>query len=365
VSTVLVAGASGLIGHATIEQFQRLDGWDVIGVSRGVPDDLEGARVLSLDLTDAAACRDVLGGLRGVTHVVYAALQEGPGLLPGWYEDELIERNGLMERNLFDALDASALEHVSLLQGTKAYGVHHPTIGPEGAPIPLRERAPRAEHPNFYWLQEDDLRARQQRSGWALTIFRPTVVYGTWGHHNMNPLPALAVYAALQRAAGEPLHFPGTETPRTVREAVDVDLVARALVWAATAPGAAGGTFNLTNGDVFTWDAVWPAIAAATGTTVGERRPMSFVRDLPGRDAEWAELVARHGLDVPSSIVELVGENCLVYADMVMAGGRSGPPILNSTIAARRAGFGDCVDTEDMFVAQLHHLAQLGTVPPR
>ena len=133
---VLVAGASGLIGHAAIEQFQRLDGWDVVGVSRSVPDDLGDARLLALDLTDAAACRDVLADVRGVTHVVYAALQEGPGLLPGWYEDELIERNGLMERNLFDALDTSALEHVSLLQGTKAYGVHHPTIGADGGADP-------------------------------------------------------------------------------------------------------------------------------------------------------------------------------------------------------------------------------------
>ena len=197
---VLVAGASGLIGHAAIEQFQRLDGCDVVGVSRSVPDDLGAAQLLALDLTDAAACRSVLAEVTGVTHVVYAALQEGPGLLPGWYEDELIERNGLMERNLFDALDTTAVEHVSLLQGTKAYGVHHPSIGSGAAPIPLRERAPRAEHPNFYWLQEDDLRARQQGASWALSIFRPTVVYGTWGHHNMNPLPAIAVYAALQRA---------------------------------------------------------------------------------------------------------------------------------------------------------------------
>jgi hypothetical protein len=108
---------------------------------------------------------------------------------------------------------------------------------------------------------------------------------------------------------------------------------------------------------------VWPAIAAATGTTPGERRPMSFVHDLPRRDDEWAALVARHGLDVPSSIVELVGENCLVYADMVMSDSRTGP-FFNSTIAARQAGFADCTDTEDMFVAQLHHLAALGTVPP-
>lgn len=128
--------------------------------------------------------------------------------------------------------------------------MHHPSIGPARAPIPLRERAPRVEHPNFYWLQEDELRARQAGEGFALTIFRPTVVYGTWGHHNMNPLPAVAAYGALRQARGEPLHFPGSETVRTPREAVDAELVARALLWAATAEGAGDATFNLTNGDV-------------------------------------------------------------------------------------------------------------------
>ena len=227
----------------------------------------------------------------------------------------------------------------------------------------MRERAPRAEHPNFYWLQEDDLRARQRGGSWALTIFRPTVVYGTWGHHNMNPLPALAVYAALQRAAGEPLHFPGTEAPRTVREAVDVELVARALVWAATSPAAAGGTFNLTNGDVFTWDTVWPAIAAATGHD-GRRAPPDVVRapTCPGATTSGPSSSPATASHVPSSIVELVGENCLVYADLVMAEQHAPGPILNSTIAARHAGFADCIDTEDMFVAQSP--SPTGTVPP-
>ena len=360
--TVLVAGASGLIGHAALEQFSGAGGWDVVGVSRTLPADLPGIRLVSADLTDADACRAVLGPLEGVTHLVYAALQEGPGLLPGWYEEQLMQRNAAMLRNLLDAVDLSSLRHVSLLQGTKAYGVHRPTIGPERAPLPLRERAPRVEHPNFYWLQEDELRSRQAGAGWALTIFRPTVVYGATAHVNMNPLPAIAVYAALQRAAGEPLHFPGTETRRTIREAVDADLVGRALLWAATSPSAAGGTFNLTNGDVFCWDDVWPLIAEVFGLEVGERRPMSFASELPTRDDEWAALVARHGLDAPPTIEGFVGANSLVYADVVMAE-VTGSPFVNSTIAARQAGFADCIDTADMFVALLHRLAAANVIP--
>ena len=91
---------------------------------------------------------------------------------------------------------------------------------------------------------------------------------------------------------------------------------------------------NLTNGDVFCWDDVWPVIAATFGLEVGERRPMSFARDLPARDPEWAALAEEHNLDVPPTIEGFVGANSLVYADMVMAEtGRS--PFVNSTIAAR------------------------------
>ena len=160
-----------------------------------------------------------------------------------------------------------------------------------------------------------------------------------------------------------PLHFPGTETIRTLREAVDADLVGRALVWALTSPAAAGGIFNLTNGDVFCWDTVWPVIADAFGVEVGEPRPMSFARDLPGRYAEGAALVAHHGLAAAPTIEGFVGANSLVYADVVMADQRSMSPMVNSTIAARQAGFADCIDTADMFVALLHQMAEREMIP--
>src|SRR5207245_1546773 len=53
---VLVAGASGLVGHAAVQHFASLPDWDVMGLSRRIPADVEGATLLSVDLTDAAAC---------------------------------------------------------------------------------------------------------------------------------------------------------------------------------------------------------------------------------------------------------------------------------------------------------------------
>jgi hypothetical protein len=56
-----------------------------------------------------------------------------------------------MLRNLIDPLSGVAsLRHVTVIQGTKAYGIHQYPMR-----VPARERFPRDDHANFYWLQED------------------------------------------------------------------------------------------------------------------------------------------------------------------------------------------------------------------
>ena len=107
---------------------------------------------------------------------------------------------------------------------------------------------------------------------------------------------------------------------------------------------------------------MWPVIASTFGMEVGERRPMSFATDLPARDDEWEVLVDRHGLTAPPTVNDFVGANSLVYADVVMAE-VPGSPFVNSTIAARQAGFAACVDTADMFVDLLHRLAARRAIP--
>src|SRR6266853_606212 len=123
---VLIAGASGLVGYAAMRHFGADPDCDVIALSRRAPDDTHGARFLPLDLTDATACEQLATSLPGVTHLVYAALYERPGLVAGWQEREQIRTNEAMLRNLFGPLEkvAPGLSHVALLQGTKAHGVH-------------------------------------------------------------------------------------------------------------------------------------------------------------------------------------------------------------------------------------------------
>ena len=302
-----------------------------------------------------------------VTHLVYAALQENPGLFAGWLDDELMERNAAMLRNLFEPLSraGTGLRHVSLLHGTKAYGIHHPSVGTAGVHVPLREREPRREHPNFYFLQEDYLREKQRGQSWGLTVFRPTVVYGDAPGNNMNPMPVIAAYGAILRERGEPLHFPGRPGASALREAVDADLIASALAWAAESPAAAGGTYNLTNGDVFMWDNAWPAIADALGMEPGEPRHISLADEMPKWADEWRAIVRKYELIAPEDLLEFVGANSLTYTDMVLSSpAQVTLPMLNSTIAIRQAGFPDCLDTEDMFQAILHNMQAAALIPP-
>lgn len=357
---VLIAGASGLVGFAAVKHFSQLPDWEAVGVSRRIPPGLESANCLSIDLTDKARCAEVFGQMRDVTHVVYAALYEKPGLVQGWRERDQMETNLNMLRNLFAPLSAVAkdLQHVTLLQGTKAYGAHI-----EPFPVPARERWPRHRHENFYWLQEDYLREQQQGKDWHWTIFRPQVIFGESLGSNMNAIPAIGVYAAFLREAGKPLSFPGGAPWLT--EAVDADLLAHACEWAATSPICRNETYNITNGDVFVWQNVWPTIAEALGMEVGPPQPCCLAEEMPKREVEWAAIVKKYNLCAPTSLWEYVGQS-FYMADLVFAYGaqRLPPAMLVSTIKARQHGFHECMDTEDMFRKWFKRFQELRLLPP-
>ena len=145
---VLITGASGLLGVAAIEKFLSA-GWEVVGVSRRKPELLSGREIefLSVDLRDSEAASAAFAPLTDVTHVAYTALHEEPELVAGWSSKKQIETNNAMLRNVVEPIlaNASNFQHISILQGTKVYGVHlHPI------PIPARERDPRVRHDNFF-----------------------------------------------------------------------------------------------------------------------------------------------------------------------------------------------------------------------
>ena len=359
--TVLIAGASGLVGYAAMKHFASEPDCDVIAVSRRHPGETFAARFVAADLTDRAACAQIFGAMPDVTHVIYAALYERPELVAGWRDAEQIAINDRMLRNLLDPLQAAAkgLKHVSLLQGTKAYGVH---VRP--MKVPAREgRSEMREQPNFYWNQEDYLREQQHGKAWAFSIFRPVLIVGYSQGSAMNLIPAIGVYAAMLKAQGEPLHYPGG--PPRVAQAVDEDVLARAMAWAGTAEGARNETFNVANGDVYIWANIWPAIADACGMQPGRDVPLSLEAENLPREAEWAAIRKQHDLVSPD-LKAFVGLS-FQYADYQWGYGRTeaAPPSFSSTIKLMQAGFHEVIDTEAMFVKWLREFQALRLLPER
>jgi len=330
-NTILIAGASGLVGAACLDRFLD-DGWTVFAVSRRRPEVSSDKPFdhLPIDLQDEAAAREAVHGLSGVTHVVYAAVFEKPGLIAGWTEQDQMDTNLAMLRNLIDPLaEVADLRHVTLLQGTKAYGIHlHPM------PIPARERYPRDDHANFYWLQEDYIKEKSSAKGFDFTIMRPQLIVGPNTGVVMNLVPVIGASAAICKEEGRPFGFPGGVP--YVWEAVDTRLVANAIRWAAETPAAAGEHFNLTDGEPFSWRDLWPAMADTLGVDAGPDEPASMAQFLPAKADVWDKIVAEHGLR-QISIDDLLGESHF-YADFCFAYGAAEPPPPGSSAPSDQTG---------------------------
>lgn len=353
---ILIVGATGLVGTAATERFTSSPEWDVVTVSRRRPPDLHGAAHLAVDLTDQRACRDALLDAPPVTHVLYAALHEEDDLEAGWRSRAQQQVNLTMLRNLLDGVEAGgALEHLTILQGGKAYGSHLGRI-----PVPAKERWPRMDHEIFYWQQEDLLRDRAARGGWAINILRPQLILGRALSSPMNIIAAIGVYASLLREAGQPLSFPGGGT--YVTACSDSRLIADAVDFCATHESVAGETFNVVNGDAVVWRDLWPAIAAHFDMSVGEPAPLRLSEAMPARAGEWDRLVARHNL-LPRTMAELVGSSWQT-ADLTLGYGKERPfDRLMSPVKLRQAGFTSCLDTEDSVLYWLSRMQQDGLLP--
>lgn len=345
---ILVVGALGVVGRAALEHFGALEDVEVVGLSRRAPEEGLAADWRCVDLRDRADCEAKLADLTDITHVAYCAVYEKADVTRGWSELDHVEINLTMLQNLVETLEKSSpgLRHITLMQGTKAYGGH---LGP--FKMPARESDPRAMGPNFYYPQMDWLAERQHGRDWSWTILRPQIVCGVAIGSPLNIVASIGAFAAISRAQGIPLRFPGG--PERVGEATDARLIARAIEWAGSAEAAANQVYNVTNGDVFIWHHLWPRVAELFGMDWAPAQPMSLTRIMPQNAPVWEDLAKRHGLVVPT-LDKLVP--VWSFADYLFGYGQRPNPHHMSIIKIRSHGFHDCIDTEDMFI---EHLAEM------
>ena len=353
---IAIVGASGVVGRALLECLQR-EGEEVVGLSRRKPADLT-ANFVSLDLTDQKQCMEITSStLANVTHLVYAALYEKPGLIDGWKEADQMETNLQMLKNILEPLKKTAkLRHITLLQGTKAYGAH---VG--RMKIPGREKDPRHPHENFYWLQQDYLADFCKNSGASSTIWRPQIIFGHALNAPMNMLNAIGVYASIMNSRGQPLVYPGG--PSSVTEAVDADLLANAIRFSFDNTDFENEIFNITNGDVFGWQDIWSDLAGLFHMQTGESSQQRLSDWIYEAEEEWQRIVTNNNLK-SYSIREIAGDS-FFYADALLNADTkyAPPPALVSTIKLRRTGFTECMDTLDMFEKWFKKLRLLKIIP--
>lgn len=358
---LLVVGASGVIGSALVEHVARLQDWRVYALSRRAPQTDSSARFerLPVDLNLKLDCEEALSPLRStITHVVYAAVHERPGLVSGWLDPAVMQLNLEMLKNVLESLRGSdSLRSVIIMQGTKAYGAHvHPIL------LPAIEDGPRDPHANFYWLQEDYLREVSAREGWTWTIFRPQIVLGGACGVSMNPIPMIAAYAAICREEGIPCGFPGAHMG--IWEAADARLVARACIWAFESAAARNQIFNITNGDVWVPGHRWPEICAMLNVEPGPQRPVDFVQFVIEKVGVWKQVVRKEKLQT-IELSALAGESHH-YLNMILCNGQPSapwPPALVSTIKLRQAGFHDCISSLESMRHWFGWLAQRKLMP--
>ncbi|MDE2570667.1 MAG: NAD-dependent epimerase/dehydratase family protein [Sphingomonadales bacterium] len=357
---VLVAGGTGVTGSSAMATFAAA-GWDVHGMSRRPPAaPLQGARHHAADLLDPASCRSLLHATGPVDEIAFCAINEAPGsLVEKWTDPAQTDRNHAMLANLLDAVLATspAFRHISIIHGSKAYGVHLPD---QCLTVPHREDEPRVEHENFYFAHEDEVSRRAAGQGWSWTIFRAPIVLGGGIGTNLSNFLALGVIASLARIEGRPFDFLAGPD-EGVFQVVDADLIGRALVWAAGADCARGQIFNISNGDVTRWRSLWPVIAEACGAVMGDDRPgQSCTAMARALVPSWAEAVARFGLSAPADLNDFLGES-FALLDFALPSGRTS---LLSTIKLRKAGFADCEDTPERIRAWFRRWQRDGLLPP-
>ncbi|WP_371433324.1 NAD-dependent epimerase/dehydratase family protein [Novosphingobium sp.] len=358
---VLVAGGTGVTGTSAAAAFANA-GWDVHATSRrSPPAKIAGVRHHRADLLDPASCRALLRATGPVDEIAFCAINEAPGsLVEKWTDPGQVERNRAMLANLLDAVLAASADfrHVSIVHGSKAYGVHLPG---QRLSVPHREDDPRVVHENFYFAQEDEVAPRARGQDWSWTVFRAPIILGGGVGTNLINFLALGVIASLARIEGRTFDFLAGPD-EGLFQVIDADLLGRALVWAAGSDAARGQIFNISNGDVTRWRSLWPVIADACGVAMGEDRPGQSCAALARTLAPaWSAAVARHGLAAPADLGAFLGES-FALLDFALP---SGITSVLSTIKLRKAGFADCEDTPDRVRAWFARWQREGLLPPR
>lgn len=343
--SALVLGATGVVGWALLERLGADPDWTALGVARRPPKAAP-CDFLAVDLFDREGVTAHSDRLRATTHL-FVALR-----IPD--DDAEVRRYLGALGNVIDVLESASapLERICLVHGTKWYGCH---VGPYDTPA--KEDHPRHPAAGFYYVQHDYVAERQRGRPWTWTTLRPHTVWGRSPGTGSSLVAAVGAYASLRKAAAMPLDFPGPVGAWSkLSQGTTAKLLAEAMEWAALSPQCANQDFNITNGDSFRWQHLWPKIAASFDMPAGDVVPQKLETSMCGETARWRALAQAHGLVEP----ELDRFVSWSYLDGLLSATWDD---LLSNVKANRHGFTTAVDSEDAFLAALADLRAEGVLP--
>jgi nucleoside-diphosphate-sugar epimerase len=190
-------------------------------------------------------------------------------------EEDAWEVNGRMLSNFLCALEKtgamSQVKRIILVCGAKQYGVHL------GLPkLPMHEDAPWLTSsskwpPNFYYNQQNILHefCTKHQKEWVVTYPNDVIGFATGNFMNLSSALALYVLVSKEMSGSGGIEFPGSPAFYTKFDSfTNAKLHAEFCAWAALEPRAANQAFNVVNGDVESWQNLWPKVTKYFGTSV-------------------------------------------------------------------------------------------------
>ena len=362
--TALIVGATGVVGNAALHQFLD-DGWDVIAASDARHTSPTARRSDTSPSTSPAQTTAAAAAsqLAAVTHVVYAALYEKPGLIVGLERprpdgDQRHDAAQPVRRARRGEGAGPTRQRAAGHQGVR--GACHDDADPGQGTSAARRASelllaagglPRASAPHA--------------NGFGLTIWRPQFIFGGPIGAAMNLVPVIGAYAAIRTFEGLPFSFPGGAS--YVAEAADARLIASAMALGGRQirpPGTRPTTSPMaTASSGATCGRPWPTISAPRSVTRsrccsprGSRRSRASGTRSPacttsspfrcwttsGSRASTADFAFAYGSD-----------------------GRNNAPAFVSTVKLRQAGFCEAYDTEDSFAYWFDDLRARRLLPGR
>lgn len=195
----------------------------------------------------------------------------------------------------------------TLQTGGKAYGIEFLDKGIEYHP-PHKESAPRIPEPwasnVFYYAQYDTVKELSQGKRWTFCEIRPDAIIGFVPQNNaMNLAQAIGLWLAMVRSLegiGTEVIFPGGEKAyKALHTDTSQDILAQFHIYASLHPEVVSKkAFNIADGEVVTWEQVWPGICdwfglKGVGPDSSKATGAEWVQQQKGA---WAKWVKENGL---------------------------------------------------------------------